>query len=96
MDAIVFKPHDNVALALRDLKKNETIKINYDGQEKEIILHDDVPFGHKLALVSLNPGDLVIKHGFPIGKVSKPVTTGAWIHTHNLISQRAICRRNSH
>ena len=37
---------------------------------------NEVPLGHKLALVDLNEGDTIIKYGHDIGKVVKSIKKG--------------------
>ena len=46
---IQINPTDNVAVAIKDLRKGDKIRINLD----EIILKDDIPVGHKIALDDL-------------------------------------------
>jgi altronate hydrolase len=53
---------------------------------RAVVVRNPIPGGHKLALVSLAPGEEVIKYGFRIGLASVPVEAGAWIHSHNLRS----------
>ena len=73
-------PTDTVAVALRPLKKGETLFFG-DGT---ITLAEDVPHGHKVALKEHAEGAPVIKYGVPIGHVTKDVHPGQWIHTHNM------------
>lgn len=73
-------PTDTVAVALRPLKKGETLFFG-DGT---ITLAEDVPQGHKVALKEHAEGAPVIKYGVPIGHVTKDVHPGQWIHTHNM------------
>jgi hypothetical protein len=47
---------------------------------------DDVPLGHKLALVPIAAGDRVVKCGVPIGTATRKIAPGAHVHTHNLCS----------
>lgn len=71
---------DNVAVALRDLKKGEWVK----AAGEAILLQEDIARGHKVALCNMEEGFEVIKYGFPIGHLKQPVSAGAHIHTHNL------------
>ncbi|MGM9737079.1 MAG: UxaA family hydrolase [Candidatus Cryptobacteroides sp.] len=75
-DWIHINPADNVAVALRDLSKG----ITAEGVE----LVQDIPAGHKFTLAQLNEGDDVIKYGFPIGRVTRDVTSGSLVD-HNCI-----------
>ena len=49
---------------------------------------DDIPIGHKVALVDLKPGDTVIKYGVDIGKVVAPIKKGEHLHVHNVKTKR--------
>ncbi|NLO35031.1 MAG: altronate dehydratase [Clostridiaceae bacterium] len=42
------------------------------------------PPGHKVALAALEPGQSLVKYGWPIGVATQPVKAGEWVHTHNL------------
>ncbi len=84
MDALLkINPADNVAVALRQLHAGEILPT--DG--KELTLTTDVPAGHKVALRDLEPGEEVIKYGFPIGRTTAAIPLGSHVHTHNLRTQ---------
>ncbi|GEA19210.1 hypothetical protein E306M_23480 [Moorella sp. E306M] len=94
-DVLVLHASDNVAVALKDLARGETVTVNLEGKCKEIAVKEDIPFGHKMALVPLFPGDLVIKKDTPIGEVIKPIEPGGWVHIHNVVSRRASFKAKS-
>lgn len=71
---------DNVMVALRDYVQGELVKI----EDRQIILKEAVPSGHKIALEAINVGCNVIKYGYPIGKARQDIAIGQWVHTHNL------------
>ena len=48
----------------------------------------DIPIGHKVALVDMNPGDTVVKYGIDMGKVVAPIQAGAHAHVHNIKTKR--------
>lgn len=73
--------NDNVAVALRDLKRGESLECG-----TLVSALEDIPFGHKAALYSIARGEEVIKYGAPIGHASQAIPAGAWVHTHNLIT----------
>src|SRR4051794_16188234 len=79
-DAVRIHSEDNVAVALRPLAPGERIDVG--GARVEVL--EAVPAGHKVALHALDVGELVVKYGFPIGRVTAPVAAGGWIHSHNL------------
>ncbi len=67
---------DNVSVALTKLKQGEEI----DG----IVLKNNIPFGHKVALSYIKKGENVIKYGYPIGSAKSDIKIGEHIHSHNL------------
>ncbi|HEV2148372.1 MAG TPA: altronate dehydratase family protein [Longimicrobiaceae bacterium] len=73
-------PEDNVAVALVPLPAGAEVAVDGIG----VVLREEVPAGHKLALRALAPGEAVVKYGFPIGRVTEEVPAGAWVHSHNL------------
>lgn len=83
MDAIQFlkiNPADNVVVAIQDLQKG--LEINVDGAV--VVVAEDIPAGHKLALKDFAEGDHVIKYGYPIGHARFAVTKGSWINEKNI------------
>lgn len=42
------------------------------------------PRGHKVALRPIAAGEEVIKYGFPIGRATRDIAEGEWVHSHNL------------
>ena len=74
MKYIKIDPADNVAVALTDLVKGETVE--------GITLLTDIPRGHKIVLKDLAAGENVIKYGFPIGHVIADAPAGSIVdHT---------------
>ncbi|MEM2915345.1 MAG: UxaA family hydrolase [Candidatus Bathyarchaeia archaeon] len=88
--AVVIHPNDNVAIALKDLKKKQKLIVNADGKRVKITLLDDIPFGHKFALKDINQGGHIIKYGEVIGRATKSIRTGEHVHVQNVESLR--CR----
>lgn len=75
---------DNVVTAIADLETGTEIS----SDDATVELAEDVPFGHKVALVPIEPGDTVVKYGEPIGEAVEPIDPGEWVHTHNCESAR--------
>lgn len=71
---------DNVIIALKDFSAGKELNIN--GQT--IIIKNDIPKGHKIALSELTPGSHIIKYGAPIGHATQPILPGEHVHVHNL------------
>jgi altronate hydrolase len=78
--AVRIHPADDVLVAIRALPAGREVVVAGD----RVVLSDDVPTGHKIALHALEPGQPVVKYGFPIGAATAPIAPGAWVHTHNL------------
>ena len=77
---ILISDKDNVAVATRDLKTGE----NLEAGKIRITLRQDIPFGHKVALVSISAQENIIKYGMPIGHATTDISAGEHVHTHNL------------
>lgn len=77
---ILINPIDNVAVAIRHLLKGEVIRIN----GKEYTVREDVPAGHKVALRDFEPGEKVVKYGFPIGHTIRTIAQGHWVNEKNI------------
>lgn len=85
---ILLHTKDNVATALTDLKKGEQVNASLDDISMDVVLREDVAFGHKYALRDVAKGEKVIKYGMPIGKTLTDIRAGEWVHVHNCRSQR--------
>ena len=75
-DFIRIHPDDNVAVALCTIPKGTV----YEG----VIAKEEIPQGHKMALLNVAPGENVVKYGFPIGHATEEINAGDWVHTHNV------------
>lgn len=89
--ALVIDKKDNVAVALTDLEAGDTCTfVENDGKEYRIAVTEKVPFGHKISLADLRPGDPVIKYGEEIGEMTGPLKKGGWIHSHNMSCEKGL------
>lgn len=77
---IKIHPDDLVAVALKPLEKGKVVEID----ENFIVLTEDIPQGHKFALVPMEAGEAVIKYGCSIGVAKEHIDKGAWVHVHNV------------
>ena len=59
-----------------------------DDSDFRLVVNEDVPIGHKVALVDLHEGDTAIKYGQDIGRIVQDVARGGHVHTHNLKTKR--------
>lgn len=77
---IQISPTDNVVVAIKDLEKGDKVQVHLD----QITLKNDIPVGHKIALADLQAGELIIKYGFPIGRLKSDVAKGDLINENNI------------
>ena len=73
-------PTDDVAVAVQAMPAG--LEVELDGER--LVLRDEVPAGHKIALRNVAPGEPVRKYGFVIGLATQPLEPGTWVHSHNL------------
>ena len=87
-DAIMIKAQDNVATALRDIGPEETVTIGIGDESKQIMIHDQIPFGHKFAVQDIKKGEHILKYGEIIGRSLQDIAAGTHAHIHNIESLR--------
>lgn len=75
-----INPADNVVVAIQPQPQGSVIEV--DG--KQITILEDVPAGHKIAIVDLAEGENVIKYGFPIGHAREAKKAGSWMNENNI------------
>lgn len=78
---IVIKtsPNDNVAIVANPTGlKRGAIVLN------GIVVEEDIPMGHKVALNTLFEGDAVIRYGQIIGFANQTIEKGSWINENNI------------
>lgn len=80
---VIIHPNDNVLVTLKKFKKGEEIHTT----NNVIEVNEDVPVGHKIALTTIEMNEDVIKYGYSIGKASKQIQQGEWVHTKNLVTR---------
>jgi len=86
---VVLNDADNVATSLVPLEAGTEVEVELSGECRTIAVLDAIPFGHKLAIRPLAPGDDVLKYGEVIGRASETIEPGRWVHVHNVESVRA-------
>ena len=85
---VVLNDVDNVATSLVPLEAGSEVEVELNGECRTITVLDAIPFGHKLAIRLLAPGDDVLKYGEVIGRASDAIQPGRWVHVHNVESVR--------
>ncbi|AAT42629.1 UxaA family hydrolase [Picrophilus oshimae] len=86
--ALVIDEKDNVATLLEGSKAGEKVQLKGLTCEKSIICNQDIPSGHKIAIKNIKLGESVIKYGEIIGRATKEIKIGDYVHIHNIDSIR--------
>ncbi len=73
---IKISPNDNVIVALKDIKQGEVVE--------GIEVLQDIPKGHKMALIDIKENENVLKYGYPIGHATQDITKGQHVHVQNV------------
>jgi len=81
-DVIVIDKADSVAVAARQLAKDEAVDVG----GRKIVVMEDIPVPHKIALKAIKQDEIVYKYGYPIGLATRDIMEGEWVHLHNLRS----------
>jgi altronate hydrolase len=80
MELIQIHQSDNVAVAIRSIRKGETFTIG----AATVTAQEDVEKGHKMAIVDICKGATVVKYGQPIGTATSDIKSGQWVHSQNI------------
>ncbi len=86
MSAFQIESIDNVATALTDLAPG-TVKLTGDAPAPELPALEPIPRGHKLATRDIAAGGDIVKYGVPIGRATRDIARGAWVHLHCMKSK---------
>lgn len=86
--AMLLNTNDDVATALTGLTKGDEVRAELGERAVDVVLREDIPFGHKYALRDIAKGEEVLKYGLPIGCALEDIQSGDWVHVHNCRSER--------
>ena len=84
VNMVVMAPGDNVGIALRDIAGGTPAS---DLRGTRRVALEPIPQGHKIALVDLEPDDLLVRFGVPVGVAAAPIAAGRLVHVHNVASR---------
>ena len=90
-DIIIHDKKDNVGVVvIEKVAPNQICNcwIMEDDGSATVEAKNEVPLGHKLALIDLKEGDTIIKYGHDIGKVVKAIKKGEHVHVHNVKTKK--------
>ena len=87
---LVHEKGDSVGVATVDIKAGETAEGLYMDSQDPVTVEalDDIPLGHKIAMIDHNVDGSVIKYGADIGRVVADIKKGGHVHTQNLKTRR--------
>ena len=88
---VVHDEHDMAGVVVVEgIKAGQKLTGWVMDQDKTITVEalQDIPIGHKVALVPVKAGDTVIKYGVDIGRVVQPIAKGEHLHVHNVKTKR--------
>ena len=89
--ALKLDEKDNVAVALADLVAGDPCLVTDDaGKKLEMVVAENIAFGHKFALIDIGQDAAVYKYGEEIGQMKVAIKKGAWIHNHNMYCERGM------
>ena len=84
-------PKDNVAVVVVEGLKAGTKALGVvteDNSTFSVDVKDDIPIGHKVALIDLSDKDTVIKYGQDVGRMVASAAKGHHVHIQNMKTKR--------
>ncbi|MGE4274136.1 MAG: UxaA family hydrolase [Desulfitobacterium sp.] len=86
--AVVIHKLDNVATCVEHFTAGTTISFFLGGSEEQVVLRQDIPLGHKVAIRTIAKNEDVLKYAESIGVATIDIQPGQHVHVHNLESKR--------
>lgn len=87
--ALIMHPSDNVATAVEEIQPGVEVAIPMGQGILLVRAAETIPFGFKIALQDIAPGEIIRKYGESIGIAGVPIAKGTLVHIHNLEGTRA-------
>ena len=90
-DIIIHDEKDNVGVIVVDkIASNQEYNCWIMKNDKSVKIQskNEIPLGHKIAMIDLNEGDTILKYGHDIGKVVKSIKKGEHVHVHNVKTKK--------
>lgn len=84
--AIQIHASDNVVTLVDEARAGDRVRFMTADGPRELPVLDDVPFGHKVAVRDIAPGERIVKYNEPIGRASRAIRAGEHVHVHNVES----------
>lgn len=83
LNAIRMHPGDTVAVLVEDVKAGEPVRL-LGGEAIHVVLVQDIPYGHKVAIEAMKAGEAVVKYGERMGIATADIGVGSHVHVHNV------------
>jgi altronate dehydratase len=77
---VKLSENDNVVTVTKDMKAGTVVNAG----SVEIVLKQDIPFGHKFAVEDIEKGGQIVKYGVTIGVATTDIEQGEYVHIHNV------------
>jgi (2R)-sulfolactate sulfo-lyase subunit alpha len=90
-EIIIHDEKDNVGVVvIEKINQNQDCScwIMENDKTVKILSMNEIPLGHKIAMVDLAEGDTILKYGHDIGKVVKSIKKGEHVHVHNVKTKK--------
>ena len=90
-DIIIHDKKDNVGVVVIEKINPEqdcSCWIMEDDSSTNIQAKDEIPLGHKIAMINLSEGDTIMKYGHDIGKVVKSIKKGEHVNVNNIKNKK--------
>ena len=90
-DIIIHDEKDNVGVVvIEKITQNQDCACWIMENDKTVTIQslNEIPLGHKIAMVDLNKGDTILKYSHDIGKVIKSIKKGEHVHVHNVKTKK--------
>ncbi len=90
-DIIVHDEKDNVGVVvIEKITPNQECSCWVMENDKTLNIKslNEIPLGHKIAMIDFKEGNTIIKYGHDIGKVVKSIKKGEHVHVHNVKTKK--------
>lgn len=87
---LMHEADDDVGVAVMDLTAGSEVgAATLEGQSVgSLVVIQDIPLGHKVAMRDLPQDKRVIEYGRPIGRATLAIKRGEHVHVHNIRTLR--------
>lgn len=79
---LVLHPGDNIGVAAVELAPTCVLQHG----AATVALKQGIDIGHKFALRAIAQGERIMKYSAPIGRATRAIEAGEYVHTHNMAS----------